>query len=101
MCVNLNCCIENLKFLEIFQKPPGELFIAARRHISVCHFWVPDEEPPGGKLPTARRRVLENLVFWVLVELPDGDEYPPGNASHVGSIFVFSRFWGKSDLRER
>jgi len=37
--------------------------------------------------------VLENPVFWVLVELPGGDEYPPGDANHVGLIFVFSRFW--------
>jgi len=30
-----NYCIEKSEFLEIFQKPPSGLFIAARRHIFV------------------------------------------------------------------
>jgi len=75
MCVALKCCIENLKFLEIFQKPHG------------------------GKLPTARRRILKNPNFWVLVELPGSDEYPPADANHSGSIFDDFEILGVFDRR--
>jgi len=33
-----NCSLKKSEFLEIFQKPLGGLFIAARQHISVCLF---------------------------------------------------------------
>jgi len=45
--LNLYClCI--FAILENFQKLPGGMFIAARRHMYFYMFWVLEEETPGG-----------------------------------------------------
>jgi len=92
-CVHYFCVVNGFLGFWIFSRnrlascslPPGGAY-------RFYHFWVFEEKPPGGELPTARRRVLESPIFWVLVELPGGDVYPPGDASHIGLIFVFSGF---------
>jgi len=55
-------------FLEIFQKPPGGLFIAARWHI---HFWL-----------------IFGFLQWNRLVAPP---WPPGDAWYCTQICFFSR----------
>jgi len=57
-------------------------------------------EPPGGTRLSVRRRLVG---YPILVSLMNGMAVgiePLGDASHVGSILVFSRFWDDFDRRE-
>jgi len=68
-------------FLEIFQKPPGGIHIAARRLVLVEWFWVLEEGTAWLHIPSHQATQVAYPVFWVLVELSGGDEHLPGDSS--------------------
>ena len=83
-------CVCIMILLNSLQKPPGGLYLAARRlmHLNVyCGgFWV---QRLAVNPCTARRlKVREHSGF--CDELPGGDEFPPGDAR---LSFGFRQFW--------
>jgi len=83
---NALLCI--IRVSEIFQKPPGGQWTAARRLIQfLLVFWVPERNrlavsvvPPGDAWQT-------NPDSGFLLELPGGDENPLGNADQFWFSF--------------
>ena len=83
----------------IFQKPPGGLYIVAKRHLPFHVFsgflwwttWRWSPVLPGD--------ISLRTQFLGFNELPGGDEHPPGGANQFGSILAFYGFWVNFDRR--
>jgi len=89
--------LQNFWFLEIFQKPPGRLYIAAKRLIHYCVFLGSCEEPPGGEALYRQATQACNPFLGFSDELPGGDEFSPGGASLFCSILWLYAVWDDSD----
>jgi len=91
------CSLCIFTILENSQNPPGGLFIAAKRHMHLYLFWVPEEEPPSGiflgrQVTHGRTQFFLGFMKGLTVAVE-----PPRNVDPFGLDLMMLGYWGGFD----